>query len=319
MADLALRPLSLGELLDRALTVYRQRAGAILASVLGAMVVPLLLIANRVPRIMEITAAIQHDPRNAATLRSAQELVAGMFWIGLVGMIGFLLSRTAVAWIAHKSLLGDRTDAFEGLEKGVRFLPMMLGLLIVETVIYGIAMVVLYLIGALVVFGSLHGGAPPNAFPVILWALALYGTMIFITTGLFVTPAILLAESGAQIFGTLTRSFALTQGRRRTIFGGILVVMVVSTLVYLGLGAAAGIFVGAGGGDATRVMPMLFGADVVVNILTLGYYFVFQMVVYYDLRIRKEGLDLDLAADTAGPPPPAPVKSPRASTPTGRR
>jgi hypothetical protein len=319
MADLVLHPLSLGELLDRALTLFLRRAGAILTSVLAAMVVPLLLIANRVPRLMEVTAAIQRDPRNAAALRSGMELLGGMFWVGVVGVIGFLLARTAVAWIAHKSLLGDRTDAFEGLEKGVRFLPMMLGLILVETAVYGIAMILLYFIGALVVFGALRSGTPPNALPLILWALAVYGTMVFITTGLFVTPSILLAENEARVFGALARSFALTKGRRRTIFGGILVVMIVSTVVYLGLGAAAGMFVGAGGGDATRMMPILFGADVAVNLLMLSYYFVFQMVIYYDLRIRKEGLDLDLAAEPSDPPPPPPVRPQRASTPTGRR
>lgn len=318
MADLALRPLSLGELLDRALTVFRQRVGAILTSVLAAMVVPLLMIANRVPRIMTLVAALQANPRDAEALRAGRDLLGGMFAIALVGAIGFLIARTAVAWIAHKSLLGDRTDAFEGLEKGVRFLPVMLGLMLVEGAIYFAAMVVLYFVGALVVLGSIRSGAAPAALPLILWVLTIYGTMVFITTGLYVTPSILLAEDGATVFGTVARSFSLTKGRRGTIFGGILVVMLVSMVVYFVVGFAAGMLVAGGGMEATRMMPILFGADVVVNILTVSFYFIFQMVIYYDLRIRKEGLDLDLAAETPAAEAVPEVKAPRPSKPTGR-
>lgn len=319
MADLALRPLSLGELLDRALTVFRQRVGAILTSVLAAMVVPLLMVANRVPRIMAVVASLQANPRDLEALRAGRELLGGMLGIALVGAIGFLIARTAVAWIAHKSLLGDRTDAFEGLEKGVRFLPSMLGLMLVEGAIYFGAMIVLYFVGALLVFSGMRSGVPPAALPLIVWVLTMYGTMVFITTGLYVTPSILLAESGATVFGTVGRSFALTKGRRGTIFGGILVVMLVSMVVYFVAGLGAGMLVGGGGMDAARAMPILFGVDVVINILTVSVYFIFQMVIYYDLRIRKEGLDLDLAAEAPAAAPAPEVKPARPSKPTGRR
>ena len=44
-------------------------------------------------------------------------------------------------------------------------------------------------------------------------------------------------------------------------------------------------------------MLLFFALNALVNLLTTGYYYVFQMVVYYDLRVRKEGLDLELASE----------------------
>ena len=59
MADLALRPLSLGELLDRAFTVYRSRFGALLISTVACMAVPLLMVANSLGKFTEFAHASQ--------------------------------------------------------------------------------------------------------------------------------------------------------------------------------------------------------------------------------------------------------------------
>lgn len=327
MTDFVLRPLSLGELLGRTFALLKHRAGGILTAILVAMVLPLLMIANRVPRLMELGLALQRNPGDREALRAATGLMGGMVLVGIVGALGFLVARTAAAWIAHKALLGDRADVFEALEKGIRFLPAMLGLLVVEGVIYGVVIGALYFVGALLVLGQVRSGAPPAAAPLILWVLSLYGAMVFITTGLFATPSILLAEDGAMVFGAIGRSFALTKGRRAAIFGGILIFMVSSTLVYLGVDLVIGLLAGAGTDAPGRGMPVLIAANLVLNLLAMSYYFVFQMVIYYDLRIRKEGLDLDLAADGGGKPSakataasrPSASAAARPSTPTQPR
>ena len=317
MTDLVLRPLSFGELLGRAFTLLKHRAGGILLSVFVAMLLPVLMVANRIPRLMEAALQLQRNPGDRAALASLTAMMGGMILVVIVGALGFLVARTATGWIAHKALLGDRADVFGSLEKGLRFLPPMLGLMLAEALIYGVVVGVLYVAGVMLVLGQLAGGAPPSAVPLILWVLSLYGAMVFITTGLFVTPAIMLAEDGARVFGTIGRSFELTKGRRATIFGGILVFMIVTTILYLVVDLGIGAATGAGTDAGARAMPAVVGANLVLNLLAMSWYFVFQMVVYYDLRIRKEGLDLDLAAEASGAPsaPAAPKGRPSASAP----
>ncbi|MEO6067374.1 MAG: hypothetical protein ABJB33_04820 [Gemmatimonadota bacterium] len=301
MADLALRPLSLGELLDRAFTVYRQRFGALLISTIACMVVPILMVANNLRFFGEFAQASQGGTSREEAMEQAYTLMGKMFWVGLVALIGFVIARTALAWISHKALLGERADAFEGLEKGVRFLPQMLGLAIVEGAIYMVAMGVMYIPAIFLVMGNLRGGGAGAVFGLLAWMAALIAVMFYLVCAFFVTSSVLVAEADSTVFRTFERSWTLTKDRRLTIFGGILVVGVLAFVLQLGLAIGARVMVGNDPDQTGPFMLVVFGLNVLVNLLTTGYYYVFQMVMYYDLRIRKEGLDLELASEAMAP------------------
>ena len=40
----------------------------------------------------------------------------------------------------------------------------------------------------------------------------------------------------------------------------------------------------------------VFGGIMLLSLVVGGFYYVLQMVTYYDLRVRNEGLDLELAS-----------------------
>ena len=306
MADLALRPLSLGELLDRAFTVFRQRFGALLISTIACMAIPILMVANNLRFFSEFTQASQGGTSQEEAMQQAFALMGKMFWVGLVTLIGFVIARTALAWISHKALLGERADAFEGLEKGVRFLPQMLGLAIVEGAIYMVAAVVMYIPAIFLLMGSFRGGGGgPQSVGAILalfaWMFAFIGVMVWLICAFFVTSSVLVAEADATVFRTFERSWTLTKDRRLTIFGGMLVVFALAFVLQIGLVIGAGVLVGNDPDETGPFMLVAFGLNVLVNLLSTGYYYVFQMVMYYDLRIRKEGLDLELASEAMAP------------------
>lgn len=302
MADLAMRPLSLGEQLDRTFTIYRERFGALLISTVICMLVPVLMMANSLKRITDFTAATQGGATPEETMQLAFGIMGKLGGIMLVALIGFVVARASLAWISHKAMLGDRADAFEGLEKGIRFFLPMLGLSIVEGAIYMVAAGILYVPALLFLVGSMRGGGGAGAALTVFFVfLLIIAVMVWMVTGFFVTSAVLICEPDATVFKSIERSWSLTKGRRWPILGGMAVVVVLTFILQLGLGIAFGVAGGAAGGQEGPMMLAAFGLNALVNLLTTGYYYVFQMVTYYDLRIRKEGLDLELASEAMAP------------------
>jgi hypothetical protein len=222
--------------------------------------------------------------------------------IALVAIAGFAIARTTLAWITHKALLGDRIGPMEGLEKGFRFFLPMLGLIIVETVIYFLAMMVLYIPMVVLVAGGVAAGGAGNALGAGLvafgWMFVIAAVMLWVIAALFVTTAVLVAETDSTVFRSIERSWNLTKGHRLGIIGGMVVVILLTFILQIGMGFGVGLVVGAAGPEnAGGMMIFFFALNALVNLLTTGYYYVFQMVVYYDLRVRKEGLDLELASE----------------------
>jgi hypothetical protein len=302
MADLALRPLSLGEQLDRAFTVYRDRFGAIVISAVICMAVPILMFAGKFGRLMEFAQASQGGATPEESMRLMFTLFGDMFIIGLIALAGFAIARTTLAWITHKALLGDRIGPIEGLEKGFRFFLPMLGLIIVEGVIYFLAMMVLYIPMVVLLAGSIASGSAAGAagagLAIFGWMFVIGAAMLWLVAALFVTSAVLVAESDSTVFRSIERSWTLTKGRRLGIIGGMLVVIILSFILQFGMAFGIGIVAGASGAEsAGGMMIFFFALNALANLLVTGYYYVFQMVVYYDLRVRKEGLDLELASE----------------------
>jgi Membrane domain of glycerophosphoryl diester phosphodiesterase len=130
---------------------------------------------------------------------------------------------------------------------------------------------------------------------------------------LFVIPAIILAvglavaipavvlEAGASPSGALSRSWELTRGSRWRMFGlGVTVVV----LLYVPLVAITGLvalLLPSGGGPFGAMSLGVVVAVAVGGVVQMFLYPLFYCVLtvtYYDLRVRKEGFDLELLAST---------------------
>lgn len=133
----------------------------------------------------------------------------------------------------------------------------------------------------------------------VLWVSFLYGFGIGIGLILLVFPGIWVAVTyfagmaAAMVEGTgasdsLERSKELTKGSKLRIFG----IFVVSYLVYL----IAAAFLG---GIAGAIFGLTAGTLIGTLLLACIYPFiaVLATLLYFDLRIRREGLDLDLMLD----------------------
>ena len=145
----------------------------------------------------------------------------------------------------------------------------------------------------------------------ILLALVVgLGFVFFLIPGIILACGLLLAfpalvlEPGMTPTGALGRSWALTRGSRWRMFG-LLVTLVI--LLYIPLVSLTGIaavvlpasdFASPGGSGAGLLAVGLAG---LVQLLIYPLFYCVLTVAYYDLRVRKEGFDLEVLASTLQP------------------
>jgi hypothetical protein len=134
--------------------------------------------------------------------------------------------------------------------------------------------------------------------------LIVLGTLLCIVPGviafalLFAVPMVVMVE-GTNAMDALGRSNDLAEGNLLRVLG----TSVLSYLIFFVaiIGAGMGIYLAAGvEGPLTEVLTSI------VMIFALPFPVVVSTVLYFDLRIRKEGYGLDNLADLRGPEAPRP-------------
>jgi len=125
---------------------------------------------------------------------------------------------------------------------------------------------------------------------------------LILLTGLALgTPALVLEDlSGIEAMG---RSWSLTRGYRGKVFSALLTVGILLFLPGMALGTYAalareGIPLGGAGGGG--VYLGLTAAGYLLSTLIYPLLYCVMTVTYYDLRVRKEGFDLELLASGLG-------------------
>jgi hypothetical protein len=148
----------------------------------------------------------------------------------------------------------------------------------------------------------------------ILVASLLMGLVILLGFLLMVIPGVILAvglavaipavvlEAGRSASGALSRSWELTRGSRWRIFGlglTLFVLLYIPVVAISGLvavlvprGAAAGF----GASSTATIVALAIGG--VVQLFIYPLFYCVLTVTYYDLRVRKEGFDLELLASS---------------------
>jgi hypothetical protein len=259
MAPPVLRPLSAGEILDVSFTLYRRHFGALATVALVCTGVPLVL-------------------------RLFLEAAGGFFahlWLALVYMIVLvvlnLVATAATVFIVSESYLGRPIAAREALHRAAPYIGRVLACSLLMTLAVMLGFMLLFIPGIILLVGLV---------------LAI--------------PAVVL-EPGITASAALSRSWELTRGSRWRMFGlglTLLVLLYVPVLAISGLlamvlpgGFGLGVGVGSAGSASTMVGAVLALAVAgLVQIFIYPLFYCVLTVTYYDLRVRKEGFDLELLA-----------------------
>jgi len=286
-----LRPLGVGDVLDRTFNVYRAKPLIFIG--LSAIWYLLLVLVFIVLAAAIFAGALAAFSRQTAT--PSPEQIAGAT-VGIIGFVVVAIAVTILLFSAQSAAL-IHAGARRYLAKEVT---------IGESFRAGLSASVRLFVAGLLVFLAIIGvwavllivAAVANHWTV--WAVAvlagIVATFYFLCSWL-VTPVIVVVEKMGPI-AALGRSWRLSGGNRWRILGIQVLLFILNIVLSI---LIAGLF----GGFAAFGQRGEFGvASVVQAFVNLASTIIWApvewiafTVLYYDLRVRKEAFDLQLAAE----------------------
>lgn len=246
MATYQLRPMSVGEILDGALTVLRQYFGLFFA---------LAVICLGVPTVIDLLTEFSGEPNAGLSLLAT-----------LLRFVGYLLLTGASVHIVSEVYL-QRTPQ---LGPALRFASGKMGGLFISGFAAGLV--------------------------TMLATLALIIPGIIVACGYAVTVQVVVLETLPSATDSLGRSWTLTKGFKGKAFALFLIMLVIGFVVFFGVAILIGI-------AAATFPPLMIPAAILMACLMLFVYPFSSCVLtlfYYDLRVRKEALDLELLGQQIG-------------------
>ena len=269
-----LRPLAIGEIVDAAVSMARNHFRE-LSWIVAPIVVPLQLLAFFVGLLTiddpeELFSGIATSGSGRAADAIDVAPLVGNVAISLLGGLAILLTIAACTRAVSNAYLDRSPDAGESLRFALRRMPSLLWIMLLG----GFLLLLAFL--ALVI---------PGIWLAVSWSMAI---------------PVLLVE-GIRGRKALARSFRLVRGRWWPVLAALALGAILAAIVQSVLGFAVGLFVFAGGSDSVALAVLLNAVTTALSaIITTPFLAAIYTIVYYDLRVRKEGLDLELLADDVG-------------------
>lgn len=201
-----------------------------------------------------------------------ENIVLGLLY-ALALVVLNLVASAATVFIVSESYLGRPLSAREALRRSTPYVGRILVCSLLMTLAVGLGFIFLVV-------------------PGIIFAVGLVVAI----------PAVVL-EPRVSATAALSRSWALTSGARWRIFGLGLVLLVLLYVPIVALGGIAALLLPTGGGpifDRPSSVGMIVALAVggIVQMLIYPLFYCVLTVLYYDLRVRKEGFDLELLASS---------------------
>lgn len=284
-----LRPLGVGDLLDEMIRLYRNHF-ALLVGIAAVALLPFALLQNLLTQLMmnAIPAALR-SPAGAAPndLLLTQLSTVGSYWIpiwivALFSGVANIAVELAITHSVSEVYLGRRPTIRGAYSAALRRLWRALWLTALVGVAVGLMAITIIGIPFAIYFG-------------VGWILSVQTLYL----------------EGLGIRAAMSRSRALVRGSWWRVLGiGILVGLLgwVASLiagVILGVVAGFGSLFGTEGLGLALSTAISVVADSIAQVVPTPIWFCGLVLLYYDLRVRKEGFDLELMAREMGTTPQA--------------
>jgi hypothetical protein len=308
------RPMEIGELLDGAFRAYRAHF-ARLVLISAIFLVPVgvattLLLGFTVSGFSELFFATTAEADLASVAPNVIALLAIMA-LGVLGYVAMALACVSLISYIVPMLQGEELSVGESIRRGLRRLLSFVGMAILVGLGVGGLTLALYLVLALFFFviaaavaalSSFSDGGPLAIGMMIVvfmfYFVAIF--LVFIPVGLLaarwlVAPAVVVAERlGPK--SSLSRSWALTRNNLWRCFG-FLVLLVIFNFVVIGLPISILQWVLMFALTTQWygwLSGLVAGLSYFVNILWYPILILALTLLYFDLRVRNESLDLDV-------------------------
>lgn len=269
MEPTRLRPLQVGEILDAAIKVYRSRF-ADLVKIVAVMVAPVQVLAVLVEMSVPSDGFTSTDQFGNTTFDGGDFVgtMAAFFAVWVLGGIATQLATAGSIKTISETYLGERRSWTESLRFAIdRFGPL-LWLLVIFSFITVVALIPC---------------GVPGIYLYVSWWVAV--------------PALVLEDHRG--FKALSRSRHLVKGMWWRVFGLVIITVLLTSVLGFILGLVFGGVVLAA--DSATVDSIAQGvANFLSSVLVTPITAAVISVLYFDLRVRKEGFDLELLARSVG-------------------
>ena len=226
-------------------------------------------------------------------VNSAKPDFAALGAIMAVSIAFLALVESALAAAVAQSWEGrDDVDVPAALRAGLRrWVPALTAILLKYLLLFALAMIG-FIVGLIVLFGAMFAMGRRDTSDTLMYVVV---ALVMVVGGLAALPAIgrlavvpatAILEPRGPI-GALSRSNQLTKGLWKHSVGVSALAFLIAIVPYLGAALLAGEF-------GSRIVQQIVGT--VMSVILTPIYVASLVALYYDLRIRKEGFDLELMA-----------------------
>jgi len=276
MADL--HPMELGEMLDGALTIFRRHIGLFVKIGVAALWLPVALTIY-----IQLAGGTQ------------QHIVLFFIVQAIAGLAGLFLTAAAIRVISD-SYMGRPTELREALSLGMaKIWPLFLvglGKGIITVLLFS----AIGIVAAIAIPSIASSGSGAGLVFALLVGLGGCWFIAFVLCGYAVTTPVVVLENLTGAFDAFGRSWDLTRGFKRKIFG---IAAVAFLIIYVPIMVIGGL-----GGYFRLTSPVIGQAiEVLSAALPILVYPLFSCILtlmYYDLRVRREAFDLQILGQQLG-------------------
>ncbi|HEX2078150.1 MAG TPA: hypothetical protein VHG08_10590 [Longimicrobium sp.] len=287
-----LRPLSFGEILDGAFTLYRRNFvtfGLTSLVGIGAVMAAVVLFGGS----MLAAAASGNADAAIGTAMGGALLMFVVILLSLLVLYGALTSQAAQAYTGRAASLA------EGLRAGLRAAPRLFGAGFVASLgMFVLVLVVSFAFGLVAAVFAPVGGLIGGLMMLLVGIGALCVYLGAIAMLFAVLPAVVV--EGAGPVEALERSFELARGAIGRVVGVMAVTILITYLPMVAVLALTGGFAQMANPQAVPSTTEFITQQVLsmgVSILTTPFLVAVIVLLYFDRRVRTEALDVQMMAD----------------------
>ena len=298
----ALGPLGVGQIVDAAVKIstshWRTLLGIVAIVTIPSQVLSALITMSALP---DPTTFVSTTPTPGLTPTTAFPIDTGFSFGSFVGQ--FVTS--ALVLLATQIGIGGTTKAVSDVYLGnkpnwtesLAFAARRIGSLVwLGFLTYFLVAIATFV--AFFPFFFLVAFLPFGPFNLLLVPLVFAVPAYLLVSWWIAVPALLFEDERG--WSALRRSFRLVSGRWWPTCGVVALVFILRFVIVLALMVAVVMSFGFGAGSFTTILIILFAGNMLGEIVTTPFLGASTTLMYYDLRVRKEGFDLELAARNIG-------------------
>jgi len=287
-----LRPLGVGDIVDRVFALYRARPMLLIAAsavpylvfVLAIAVVTVAL-AGSIGGIADVVSAVAAGEVPTAPLlqNTIFALFGLLFFVVIAAVVILSVQTTALVHATSARYLGKDMALGEAFRLGLRSAP--------RVILAGLAIFLMF-IGLWLALTVLMVVSRQGLVVAGIVLLGFIGT-VYLFASTLVTPVVATLENLGPI-SAIRRAWSLSTGNRWRILGLQLLLVVINAVLSA---IVSTIFVTSLISDAAVRTAFQQITNAVVTILWAPVEWGTFAILYYDLRVRREAFDLQLAAE----------------------